>query len=114
LKKEYTLSQVAKIDRVPANDEERRRLPYVGLDDIAPEIGRFSEDFKKRPETMLAVKFRFTPQHILYGKLRPYLNKVAIPDFEGVCTTEILPILPDAGTVDQRYLHGLLSAPQFV
>lgn len=114
MRKEYTLSQIAKIDRVPANDEERRRLPYVGLDDIAPEMGRFSEDFRKRPETMLATKFRFTPKHILYGKLRPYLNKVAIPSFEGVCTTEILPILPDEKTVDRRYLQGLLLAPKFV
>jgi type I restriction enzyme S subunit len=114
MKKEYTLSQVAKIDRVPANEEERRTLPYVGLEDIAPKMGGFSEDFKKRPETMLAVKFRFTQKHILYGKLRPYLNKAAIPTFDGVCTTEILPILPDPKTVDQRYLHALLLAPKFV
>ena len=114
MKKEYTLSEVAKIDRVPANDEERLRLPYVGLDDIDPEMGHFSGDFRKRPEAMLATKFRFTPKHILYGKLRPYLNKVALPNFDGVCTTEILPILPDEKTVDRDYLHALLLAPQFV
>jgi type I restriction enzyme S subunit len=114
MKKEYRLSQVAKIDRVPANDEERRLLPYVGLDDIAPESGRFSEEFRQRPETMLATKVRFTPKHILYGKLRPYLNKVALPNFEGVCTTEILPILPDEKIVEREYLYALLLAPKFV
>ncbi len=63
---------------------------------------------------MLATKFRFTPKHILYGKLRPYLNKVALPNFHGVCTTEILPVLPDERKVDRRYLYALLLSPNFV
>jgi len=114
MKSAFTLSEVAKIDRRAASDEERDCLPYVGLDDIEKEVGRFTRGFKRKPETMLATKFRFTPKHILYGKLRPYLNKVALPNFDGVCTTEILPILVNEKLVDRGYFHALLLAPEFV
>jgi type I restriction enzyme S subunit len=45
----------------------------------------------------------------LYGRLRPYLKKVALPASEGRCSTEIFPMLPKAG-LDRRYLaYWLLS-----
>ena len=57
----------------------------------------FLYDYEPKPQNLLATKFRFTPAHVLYyGKLTPsaYLNKTTQPKFDGVCTTEILPILP--------------------
>lgn len=65
-------------------------------------------------KTLLATKFKFTSRHVLYGKLRPYLNKVALPYFDGVCTTEILPILPDSGQLERGYLYATLLSPRFV
>jgi type I restriction enzyme S subunit len=44
---------------------------------------------------------------VLYGKLRPYLNKVALPDFAGRCTTEVIPLLPKP-ELDKTYLCWLL------
>jgi type I restriction enzyme S subunit len=35
---------------------------------------------------------------VLYSRLRPYLNKVAIPDFSGVASAEILALCPNAAT----------------
>jgi type I restriction enzyme S subunit len=58
--------------------------------------------------------FRFTPKHVLYGKLRPYLNKVVLPSFDGVCTTEILPILPNEEKLDRTFLWAILLSPTFV
>ena len=37
-----------------------------------------------------SLKNIFHPGQILYGKLRPYLNKHDIPNFSGVCSTDIL------------------------
>ena len=51
---------------------------------------------------------------MLYGKLRPNLNKVALPDFDGVCTTEIYPLLPKPQRLDRRYLHAVLLSQHFV
>lgn len=97
-----------------ASDYECQTLPYVGLEHIEKGSGNFSTDFVRKPETLLATKFKFTPRHVLYGKLRPYLNKVALPHFEGVCTTEILPILPFDDKLERGYLWGFLLTPKFV
>ena len=108
------LGEVARIDRRAASTAECLTLPFVGLEHVESHTGNFSRDFVRKPEALLATKFRFGPKHVLYGKLRPYLNKVALPDFEGVCTTEILPLLPNAAELDRGFLYGLLLSPPFV
>jgi type I restriction enzyme S subunit len=65
-------------------------LPYVGLEDIESGTGRFLG--ATNPVSVKSATFRFSPEHVLYGRLRPYLNKVLLPDFEGHCSTEIFPI----------------------
>lgn len=102
------------IDRTPASEAECRTLPYVGLEHIEKDAGHFTADFRRQPEALLATKFRFTPRHVLYGKLRPNLNKVSLPDFDGVCTTEIFPLLPQPRKLDRRYLYGALLSHPFV
>ncbi len=69
-------------------------MPYLGLEHIESGTGRIliSEDEARYSES-ISNNFRFTSRHVLYGKLRPYLNKVALPEFEGRCTTEIIPLL---------------------
>lgn len=108
------LGKVAKIDRNIAANDECETLPYVGLEHIEKEAGHFVDDFTPRPLNMLATNFRFTPHHVLYGKLRPYLNKVVLPNFDGVCTTEILPLLPNNGELDRAFLWAVLLSPTFV
>ena len=56
---------------------------------------------------LASTKFLFSSRHILYGKLRPYLRKIARPDFDGICSTDILPILPGR-RVDRDYLCHFL------
>ncbi len=109
------LSTVAKIDRTVASQADCQKLPYVGLEHLEKESGQFIPSFRPRPDTnLLAAKFKFTPKHILYGKLRPYLNKVTAPTFSGVCTTEILPILVDDDQLSRGYLYAVLRSPTFV
>jgi type I restriction enzyme, S subunit len=109
------LSKVAKIDRTVASKADCQILPYVGLEHLEKESGQFIPSFRPLPDTnLLAAKFKFTPKHILYGKLRPYLNKVTAPTFTGVCTTEILPILVDDDQLSRGYLYAILRSPTFV
>ncbi|MBI3163876.1 MAG: restriction endonuclease subunit S [Chloroflexi bacterium] len=112
--KTVALGKVAKIDRTVANDDECLSLPYVGLEHVEKERGHFADGFVPTPLNMLATNFRFTPKHVLYGKLRPYLNKVVLPNFDGVCTTEILPILPNEEKLDRTFLWAILLSPTFV
>ena len=108
------LGDVAQLDRVAASDVDCYRLPYVGLEHIEKDLGHLVPGHSLQPEALRATKFIFSPRHVLYGKLRPYLNKVLLPDFDGVCTTEILPILPDEKRLDRGFLFSVLLSPDFV
>ncbi len=56
----------------------------------------------------------FDEHHVLYSKLRPYLNKVYLPDEAGICTTELVPMLPDSKYLDRKYLSYYLRSKKFV
>ena len=56
----------------------------------------------------------FTDNHVLYSKLRPYLNKVVIPDESGYGTTELLTLLPKPDLINQQYLATALMSDAFV
>ena len=72
-----------------------RDLPYVGLEDIESGTGQFLGSLE--PRSVKSSTFRFSSEHVLYGRLRPYLNKVMLPDFVGHCSTEIFPLRPRPG-----------------
>ncbi len=108
------LQEVCSQDRRTIKAGECNDLRYIGLETIEANSGQFMEgELSKTPETPKANSFRFGKQHVLYGKLRPYLNKVALPDFEGKCSTEIIPLLPKNG-IDRAYLAYFLRSPQIV
>ena len=56
----------------------------------------------------------FNSDHVLYSKLRPYLNKVVLPDEPGYGTTELIPLLPDKSKLTRIYLAYLLRSDAFV
>jgi type I restriction enzyme S subunit len=107
------LSKIATIDRNSISSADiKSGSRYVGLDHI--EAGGGSIRFGSVINGELASnKFQFGPNHILFGKLRPYLAKVVCPDFEGICSTDIIPISPSE-RVDKRYLLHFLRRPETI
>ncbi|OKL46125.1 hypothetical protein BSR29_07670 [Boudabousia liubingyangii] len=60
---------------------------FIGLDNLRTGGGLSSiQDVKG----IKSAKTIFKPGDLLYGKLRPYLNKHYVVDFDGVCSTDIL------------------------
>ncbi|MBB4817620.1 type I restriction enzyme S subunit [Pseudomonas alcaligenes] len=107
------LKDIAHIEREivqAANIEAGER--YVGLENINSR-GIVCGVVEAAAGQIASAKFRFTADHILYGKLRPYLSKIALPDFSGVCSTDILPLKPTE-LVDKRYLWHCLRQPSLV
>lgn len=86
---------------------------YVGLEDVEKNDGYINIKNVGKSE-IKSNKYKFTSDHILYGKLRPVLNKVALPNFSGVCSTDIYPILVDNNKVDKKYIYFLLRGSKFV
>lgn len=95
----------------PGSAEAQRR-PYLGLENIQSESGQIL-GVAETGDAGKSMTFAFGPSEVLYGKLRPYLNKVALPDFEGRCTTELIPLRPKTG-VDRDFLAWLLRRPETV
>lgn len=84
-----------------------RDLPYVGLEHIESNTGKFVGSLE--PQPVRSSTFRFSSEHVLYGRLRPYLNKAIAPAFEGHCSTEIFPIKPSPSVSRDYLLYWLLS-----
>ncbi len=100
------LGEVCMIDsnQVLPNTDLVKELPYIGLEHIESGTGKVIGKINDKDGKLIeSITFQFDCRHVLYGKLRPYLNKVVTPDFEGRCTTELLPLLPKDGC-DRDYL----------
>jgi len=54
-------------------------------------------------------KFKFYPEDILYGKLRPYLDKAVLVDFDGICSTDLLVLKPQEKIVKEFLIYVLHS-----
>jgi len=108
-----TLGEVADIVRegvdpqhVPASTR------YVGLEHIGSN-GELDVSDIVEPRSLASTKFAFTAEHVLFGKLRPYLRKVARPPFAGICSTDIVPIAPTS-RLDRAYLFHFLRTDEVV
>jgi type I restriction enzyme S subunit len=105
-----TLSQFCEMDRNIASKEDSD-LPYLGLEDVESDTGRILQS--KEKSEIIGTCFKFTKDHILYGKLRPYLNKVALPNFTGRCSTELIPLNPK-DQESKQFIANLLRSKHIV
>ena len=84
---------------------------YVGLEHVSS--SRFVRTGEGKASDVLSGKYLFQAGDILYGKLRPYLDKAVLATDSGICTTELLVLRPKEG-VDPRFLVGGVHAPSFI
>jgi type I restriction enzyme S subunit len=83
------------------------------LEDIEKDTSRLLSRITFSQRKSKSTKNRFLLGDVLYGKLRPYLNKIIIADEPGYCTTEIIPLRSN-GTLENRYLFYWLKHPTFL
>lgn len=83
------------------------------LEDIEKDTSKLLERRTFAERQSKSTKNRFEVGDVLYGKLRPYLNKVIIADQPGCCTTEIIPLKPNVA-LNGRYLFAWLKHPVFL
>ncbi len=90
---------------------ERPDSLYLGLEHLAS--GRLIRLGGGLASEMRSSTSAFKPSDVLYGKLRPYLDKAVLADQEGVCTTELL-VLRAKADVDPRFLAAVVHSPHFL
>ena len=85
---------------------------YLALENIEHGTGRIAGFSPAKGAEIKSNKFRFTREHVLYGKLRPYLRKAVAPEFEGIAATDLLPLKPRSGVLDRHFLMWWLLSPE--
>ncbi|MBN9698031.1 MAG: restriction endonuclease subunit S [Zoogloea sp.] len=83
------------------------------LEDVEKGTSKLLIKVLARDRKFKSTKNGFPAGAVLYGKLRPYLDKVLIADAPGVCTTEISPISFFNG-IEAGYLRWYLKSPYFI
>ena len=82
------------------------KLIYIGLEHIESNTGKLTEKQNAVEANLQSTKNAFYKGDVLFGKLRPYLNKVYVAEFDGVCSTDILVLQTDhAGVLQRALLH---------
>jgi len=107
----FTLKELVAVRNEKINPQRVPNLQYIGMADVTSFSGIITNVV--RASEMKATSARFHPGDVLYGRLRPYLNKVAHPDFDGVASTEFIVMKPTFG-LDSGYLAWRLRSKEFV
>ncbi len=92
--KKVTLADVVEITSSLVSPLE---LPYADMLHVSPSniisnTGEIVDCIKAKEEKLISGKYTFTKGVILYSKIRPNLNKVAIPTFDGICSADMYPL----------------------
>ena len=120
---EYRDSGVQWLGEMPSHWETRRlkyaaplrnikiiagesHLPYVGLENIESWSGKYL--VQDAANDLEGLSSRFYPGDVLFGKLRPYLAKAFLADFEGMCSSELL-VLQGKGVQPEFLVRFMLS-----
>ncbi len=112
---EKKLSEVCEITSalVDPRKKEFLDLIHVGAGNIESKSG-FLVDLKTaREECLISGKFFFDESMVLYSKIRPYLMKVARPNFQGLCSADMYPLMPLLDEITRDYLFYLLLSQRF-
>lgn len=111
--KTYSLREIAPpvpATKVPVGEQ----VWLLNLDQIEPHTGTLlSKEYVER-SALGTSTHAFDEGNVLYSKLRPYLNKVLLPDAAGYCTSELVPLRPNQELVTRAYLTAYLRSPSFL
>ena len=105
------LAAIAHVIRGRVKPQDHPELPFVGMDNVEAHTMRLLGTVPS--STMKSASVHFRSGDVLYGRLRPYLNKVLSPDFEGLASAEFIPLTTPEGVVP-RFLQYRLNAADFV
>lgn len=109
------LGDVARIDAgiVDPTMEQYRRLPHISAEHITSVTGELRGIKTAEDDGMESGKYLFQSGNVLYSKLRPYLRKAAIPEFDGLCSADMYPIKTDSTRLRPGYLRLMLVSDRF-
>ena len=103
-----------KADRTILPESLDGPVTYLGLENITQNTGAIEGSVvTDKPADIKSLKNVFEPRDILYGRLRPNLNKVWLADRKGICSTDIFVIEAIEGSTDPALYAYLFRSARF-
>jgi type I restriction enzyme S subunit len=111
-----TLGEITSIDApmVDPKDERFAHLLHYGPERIEKGTGNLLPALSAREDQLISGKFLCHPGEILYSKIRPNLNKVALVQEKCLCSADVYPVLPNPKFANREYLFTVLRSSAFL
>jgi type I restriction enzyme S subunit len=106
-----TIGETTKPLQKRVNPQDYPDLPYIGMENVEAHTMKLLGIVPAKE--MKSTADSFTAGDVLYGRLRPYLNKVYSPDFNGLCSTEFI-IFRKVPHINSRFIQFFLNSWEFV
>ena len=113
--------EVKTIKEVAPQQEYKGDVPCINgkywllnLDMVSPQTGEVIEQCMFEYEEIGNSTIKFSSDNVLYSKLRPYLNKVVVPNEIGYATSELVPLCPKKDVLHRVFFASLLRSSHFV
>jgi len=99
---------------VNSTNKVKGNVWLLNLDMVEAQTGRIIEYLNVPTSEIGNSTCAFDTSNVLYSKLRPYLNKVVIPDRCGYATSELVPLQPVRSIMNREYFAFMLRSDEFV
>ena len=108
-------SDIAIVDTKMTTDFDKYAdMPHIGIDSIEKDTGELINYRFVKDSGLISGKYIFDDRHIIYSKIRPNLNKVALPSFIGLCSADAYPVLPNAENCNRIFLAMIMRSDVFL
>lgn len=87
---------------------------FIGLENIESNTGQIVGLNPTKGKLIKSTKTVFRKNDVLYGKLRPYLNKVWLADTNGICSTDIWVLRAKQNVISSLLLSSILRQQRVV
>ena len=109
-----SLREIAPPVAAQTNFEPDKEIWQLSLDQIESGTGEVVDKRYAIASEAGSSTFQFDKGNVLYSKLRPYLNKVVLPEESGIATTELIPLRPRSAILNPKFLAFYLRSPAFL
>lgn len=114
---QWSVRSMMELVELPAGQVDPRREPYNSWTLVAPDhmesgTGRLLQRETAKSQNAISGKYLFSPGDVLYSKIRPYLRKAVLANFEGLCSADVYPLRPRQD-VHPSFLLALILSESF-
>ena len=103
--------EIASLGKGKYTPKQEEILPCIELEHLEQQTGQIIGYANSNEQN--SVKSVFHKGDVLFGKLRPYLRKFALPEYDGVCSSEIWVLHPESN-IDSTFLFYLIQSESFL